>query len=213
MILLFGGEKGGTGKSTLATNVCALLARRGVDVLLVDTDRQGSGSSWAATRNTNSLLPPVHCVEKSGDVASAVRDLSSRYAQIVIDAGGRDSRELRSSMLVADKLFTPIKASQFDLWTVEKMNELVNQARGFNQNLEAHAIISMAPSHPQVREAEDAQKMLSDFEHLALAHSIVRDRKVFRDAILQGQGVVEADNRKATSEIEALAREIFNGSV
>lgn len=39
MIVLFGGEKGGTGKSTLATNLAVWLARQGRDVLLVDTDR------------------------------------------------------------------------------------------------------------------------------------------------------------------------------
>lgn len=213
MILLLGGEKGGTGKSTLATNISVSLALRGVDVLLVDTDRQGSASSWAATRQANESIARVHCVEKSGDVATAIRDLSKRYEQIVVDAGGRDSRELRSAMLAADKLYTPIKASQFDLWTVEKMNELVEQAKGFNQALEAYAIISMAPAHPQIREAQEAQLMLSDFEHLNMATSIIRERKVFRDAILDGQGVAEATNPKAIQEVESLMEEIYNGAL
>lgn len=42
-IVLIGGEKGGTGKTTLATNLAAMLALQGKDVLLMDTDRQGDG--------------------------------------------------------------------------------------------------------------------------------------------------------------------------
>ena len=51
MIILIGGEKGGTGKTTLSTNIAAKLALEGEDVLLVDTDKQGSASAWAATRD------------------------------------------------------------------------------------------------------------------------------------------------------------------
>ncbi len=51
MIVLVGGEKGGTGKTTLAINLAALRAIRGRDVLLVDTDPQGSASGWVLTRD------------------------------------------------------------------------------------------------------------------------------------------------------------------
>jgi len=37
-IITIGGEKGGVGKSTVATNVSVVLAQAGKDVLLVNTD-------------------------------------------------------------------------------------------------------------------------------------------------------------------------------
>ena len=118
MIVLIGGEKGGTGKSTLATNLAVCLAHRGRDVLLLDCDPQRSSASWVGVRSANAPdAPKIHCMEKLGDVLDAVRDVSARYADVIIDAGGRDSRELRSAMLVADTMYVPIKASQFDLWT------------------------------------------------------------------------------------------------
>ena len=40
MIILVGGEKGGTGKSTIATNLAIMLMRSGRDVLVVDADDQ-----------------------------------------------------------------------------------------------------------------------------------------------------------------------------
>ena len=42
MIVLVGGEKGGTGKTTISTNIASLRSHAGKDVLLVDTDQQ----SW-----------------------------------------------------------------------------------------------------------------------------------------------------------------------
>jgi len=209
MIVLFGGEKGGTGKSTLATNIAAYLAKSGQDVLLLDTDRQGSATNWAATRAADPSLAKVHSVAKTGDVNSAARDLAQRYKHVVIDAGGRDSRELRSAMLAADKLFVPIKASQFDLWTVETMNEIVGTSLGFNPNLKALALVSMAPTNPQINEAQEAAEMLKGFEHLMLCSAIIRERKAYRDATSQGRGVVELDNDKATAEIEALAAQVL----
>src|SRR4051812_45099489 len=113
MLILFGGEKGGTGKSTLATNMAVYLAVRGEDVLLVDTDAQGSATDWAAMRADNPELAPVHCVGKTGNITKSLLDLKARYSQIIVDAGGKDSRELRSAAAAVDKMYVPIKASQF----------------------------------------------------------------------------------------------------
>lgn len=208
-IILFGGEKGGTGKSTLATNYAVALARDGRDVLLVDTDKQGSADGWVSVRGDD--LPRVHCIQKFQDVAGAVRDLQGRYDEIVIDAGGRDSRELRSAMVVANAMFIPIKASQFDLWTMERLDQLVDLSRGLNPQLKAIAVVSMAPTNPRIREAEEARELLEGFENVQLAASVICERKVYRDATASGRGVLELGNPKAAAEIEAFAEEVQGG--
>ncbi len=213
MIVLFGGEKGGTGKSTLATNLAVYLVRAGKDVLLLDTDVQRSASGWVAIRSQEKDLPPVQCVEKLGDVLTSAKDLAKRYEHIVIDAGGRDSPELRSAMLAAHKLYIPVRASQFDLWTMSRMHKLVEQSQAFNRELKVWAILSMAPTNPAIHEAEEAQEMLKDFERIKLSEAIVRERKVYRDAVIAGKGVLELDNDKATDEIEAMAKEICDGKI
>ena len=212
-VVLFGGEKGGTGKTTLATNLAVYLVRHGAEVLVLDTDKQGSASGWAAARSQTPELAKVQSVSKFGDVVDSARDLADKYQHIIIDAGGRDSRELRSAMLAADVMYVPIKASQFDLWTMERMNELVGQSQGFNRKLKAFAILSMAPTNPRIGEAEEAKGMLGDFEHLGLASTIIRERKVYRDAVTQGRGVLECENEKAVDEIESLGKEGFNGII
>jgi chromosome partitioning protein len=209
MIVLLGGEKGGTGKSTLATNLAVWLARQGRDVILVDTDRQRTASHWADRRNAINGLAAVHCAEKHGNVFYAVRDLAQRYDEVIVDAGGRDSEELRTALVAAHLVYVPLKASQPDLETSLHMNELIQLARGMNPSLSARALIAMAPTNPVIHEAAEARELLSELPDLVPSGVVIRERKVYRDAIAEGRGVVEMDNAKATAEIEALAQEIY----
>jgi len=209
MIVLVGAEKGGVGKSTIASNLAVHLAHHAIDVVLVDTDGQATCARFIERRDEAGILPTVPCVQRTGDVATTLRDLSRRYQVIVVDAGGRDSREMRSAMAVANLLLVPTRASQADLETLPKVNELIGLARGLNPELKASAVLSMAPSNPQIREVEDARESLSQFERLELADTVIRDRKVYRDALLAGRGVVELENGQARAEIQLLAQEFF----
>ena len=207
-----GGEKGGTGKSTIATNLAAYLADRSDDVVLLDADSQGTASRWVERRNnSHPELPKVHCVQKAGDIFETIRDLSTRYQQVIIDAGGRDSEELRSAMIAAQKLYTPLKASQPDLETTMNINQLVKLACGLNPSLKAYAVISMAPTHPAITEAQEAYELLMELPDIELSRVFIRERKVFRDAMVEGKGVIESKNRKAKAEIQLLAGEIYDG--
>jgi chromosome partitioning protein len=209
MIVLIAAEKGGVGKSTIASNLAIHLAHQGYDVVLLDTDGQATCARFIERRDEAAIQPAVPCVQRTGDVASTLRDLSRRYQIVVVDAGGRDSREMRSAMAVANLLLVPTKASQADLETLPKVNELISLARGLNPELKAAAVLSMAPSNPTIREVEDARELLAEFDQLELADTVVRDRKVYRDALLAGQGVVERDNSQARAEIQLLAQEFF----
>jgi len=209
MILLMGGEKGGTGKSTLATNLAVWLANNGKDVILIDTDPQRTSSHFVDRRNEHGGLSRVHCAEKYGNVFDTVRDLAGRYEYVLVDAGGRDSEELRTAMVVAHCLYVPLKASQPDLETSIHMNELVKLARGLNPRLEANLVISMGPTHPAVHEDREAAELLEELPEFRLSKVVIRERKVYRDAMAEGKGVVEMDNEKAVDEINRLAKEIF----
>ncbi len=214
MIVLVGAEKGGVGKSTIAANLSVHLAREGADVVLVDADPQATAAKFserrAELRQRRPDLPAVHCVQRTGDVSATVRDLAGRYQVVIIDAGGRDSRELRTALAVANLFLTPIRASQADLETLPTINELVGLARGLNPSLEAYAVLSMAPTNPSIREVAEATELLTDFDQLKLADAIIRDRKVFRDALLEGLGVVEMDNSQAKAEVQLLSQEFFD---
>lgn len=82
---------------------------------------------------------------------------------IIIDAGGRDSVALRSALVVTQKVYVPIQPSQFDIWTLNQMDELVETAKAFNPDLQARVIISRSSNHPSVHESDDSGKLLDNF--------------------------------------------------
>lgn len=212
MIVLIGSQKGGCGKSTTAVNICAILAKNGHDVVLVDADRQCTAANWAMDRADNKDLPTVHCVQKYENIRDTLLDLDKRYEYVVVDAAGRDSRELRTGMTAAHVLIVPFRPSQPDLDTLPKMQEVIIQAKDLNPDLVVYGILTMAPTNPVVNEAAEAYEYLQDYPEIKLLEkTIIRDRKVYRDAMSEGMGVIEMRNPKAADEIESLVREVFNG--
>jgi len=213
MIVLIGGEKGGTGKTTIATNIAAIRAIKNHDVLLVDTDKQGSASSWSDMRDTKSNRIRVPNIQKFGsNLTQDIKDLQSRYEDIIIDAGGRDSIELRASMTIADRMFVPVQASQFDIWTLSIINDLSIQAKGFNVNLSPKILINRASTNPSIKEVNEAKEIFGDFNSLGLAKSILKERIAYRKAAKSGLSVIELEpnDRKSINEINLLYEEIFD---
>ena len=218
MIILIGGKKGGSGKSTITMNLASELARQKKDVMIVDTDRQSSTAEWATERIRNqSTLPEIFCVQKYNEIHTTLLDLNKRYEYVLVDTAGRDAPELRSAMIVANKLLIPVRPSQLDLNTIPDMQKIIQESKLVNPNLLTLAVLSMAPTNPIVNEAKEAQEVLAEFPSITLLKTIVRDRKIYRDAVSEGLGVVEIDKtsesaRKAKKEIQDLVKEIFNGN-
>lgn len=215
-IIVFGCEKGGTGKTSLATNIAVMRAKQGRDVLLLDTDKQATSSKWAALREEEAVLPSVFSVQKFGKgIPALLQDLQNRYEDIIIDSGGRDNPELRYALAVAEKVFIPIQPSDFDTWTIRDMERLVEMAKSFNPDLAAHIVISRASTHPMSREAEGTREDIlgEKLEHLAIANSVIYERVAYRKAGRSGKVVVELISKdrdeKAILEIEALYKEVF----
>lgn len=208
-IFIIGGQKGGTGKTTVATNLAVALARAGRDILLVDADRQRTASYWSGRRQAAEGLPTVHATEQSGKLYQALRAFADRYQDVIVDAGGHDSVELRSALVAADLLYSPVQASQADLETLHTMTELVDGARALNPRLRAHLLLTRAPTHPGVSDTRDAQEFLATFPAFAACRSVIRDRKAFKDAMFFGKGVAELTDAKAALEIDAFTQEVM----
>ena len=215
-ITVFGGEKGGTGKTTLATNIAAMLALQGKDVLLLDTDRQGTASFWATVREEEGIEPRVACVQKFGKgLPAQIRDLAQRYDEIIVDAGGRDSLELRYALGVADRVYIPIQPFQFEIWTIRQMDTLVEIAKSLNERLAAYVVLNRVATNPVVKEDEEVREFFrqEQFDHLSLTEAMTRDRIAFRKAARDGLAAVEyRQDGKAIMEISNLFEEIYGQS-
>jgi len=216
-VLLIGGEKGGVGKSTITTNIAVEISRRQTQVIILDTDPQQTSLHWTERRNelieeSEIVGSKISCVFKDGNIKDVVKDFVTKYDLVIIDASGRDSKSLRTGLAVADKFLCPIRASQADLETLPHICQLIDTAKDFNENLVSKAVISCGSTNPSVNEAEQAKSLLGNFTaYLTLLQTTIMDRKVYRDALLQGAGVVELNNNKASSEIVDLVNELLGG--
>lgn len=215
-IVVVGGEKGGTAKTTTAINLAAVLASKGRDTVIVDTDRQASASDWGAIRDQEQPdRPRVAVLQKFGpNIARELQDLRGRYQEIIVDAGGRDSVELRSAMLVADVLVSPFQASNFDLWTVRKLDELYSQVtavRRPDSPLHVICVLSRANTNPSVQDGDDARELMSLYPHFNMANNPIRDRVSFKRSGGAGLGVCEYEpkDEKAAAEIMQLFTEVY----
>jgi chromosome partitioning protein len=215
LILVFGGQKGGIGKSTQATNFAVEFASQGADVFLVDTDPQKTTVNWFDRRSENEDIKPlkgnISAISKEGNVRETINDASSRYDVVIVDAAGRDSKSLRTAMTLCDKIICPIRPSQADLETIPYVSELIDTAKDINENIDAYCLVSMAPTHPFNDESSSAAELLESYsEYFKLLKSFVKDRKVYRDALLDGYGVVEMSNEKAKNEFKKVFDEVIN---
>ena len=207
-VILFGGQKGGTGKSSTAVSLAAHLVSIGKDVLLVDANpEQGTSSLWAEQRE-EADFPNVVCIEKSGNIHNSIDKLSEKYDIIIIDTGGQDSRELRTSAVIADILITTVRPSQGDLSTLGNVSALVDQARDLNPNLDARVLITQAPSTSKSQLLREAKEALQGLDGMKVMNTIIFSRKAYVDTLAYGLGVTELADKKARFEIELLAKEI-----
>jgi chromosome partitioning protein len=210
MILLLGGEKGGSGKSCLAQNLAVWLQARGGDVLLLDADPQGTTADWAAERSDQGDLPRIPVVQAHGNIRQTLMDLRNRYRQIVVDAGGADSEALRSAMTVATHMLIPFRPKRRDLKTLPKVENLAKLATAVNPDLKVRAVITQCPSLPsQLQRILDAKEACRSYGITAL-DSITCARNVYDDADENGCSVLEsgADGR-AIEEIQQIANELW----
>lgn len=209
-IIELASQKGGPGKTTAVINMAAELARLGHDVLVVDAD-QGtqSASRWVADRAENASLPVVHSIQKTGNIRAALKDLNARYDFVLVDAPGHDSQEMRTALTVADLVIIPVRPSQLDLDTIPQLLGIIDQARDLNPGMKVVGLLSQVPTYSSGKEGDEAKDYLKDFPEIPLIDGQMTLRKVYRDSIPEGKGVVESSNSKAAAEMQLLVKEIL----
>jgi chromosome partitioning protein len=110
-VIVVANPKGGCGKSTLATNVAGLLARRGIAVMLGDVDRQQSSRQWLALRPPD--LPPILSWNISAD---RILRPPRGTTHVVLDTpAGLSGKRLELILDMADRLIVPVQPSLFDI--------------------------------------------------------------------------------------------------
>lgn len=210
MIVVVGGIKGGSGKTTLATNLAVLQAREGKKVLLVDADEQRSTSEWAQQREALGIETNWSTIQLSGKaVNSQIQRMGADYDDIIIDVGGRDTTSQRSALTIADIFLTPFKPRSLDIWTIGPVKTMISEIKAVNPGLVCIAVINQADARGE--DNSDAIEVLKECPDLICHPNSIGHRKAFGNAAADGLGVIEIKNqdKKANQEIRTLHNYIF----
>ena len=205
MIISVVNQKGGTGKTTVATNLAVCFAAEGRDVLLIDADPQRSALDWRADR------PDAHSpVQTIGlPVKNLHREMDlfrPKYDVILIDGGGRVTATARAAVLVADFVIVPTLPSKPDIMSTHDFFKGVIEAVATIKAVQGAVLINQLQMGTVVsRRAEESVKGLGYPVFKTILHQYV----AYREAIAAGLSVIEYDETsKAAQELTAFFREL-----
>jgi chromosome partitioning protein len=210
MIYTVGSIKGGSGKTTIATNLTVFLLQQGRDVILVDADDQESATDFTAFRH-QSLDGELGytAVKLTGrELHANVARLATKCDDIVIDTGGRDTVSQRSALTVSHVYLVPFAPRSLDIWTLRKVENLIAEVMPFNPSLRCLTFINKADARGTYK--EEAGDLLRESTYLQFLNTSVGNRISFANAAAAGLGVLEMKpgDEKAISEINELSKQV-----
>ncbi len=219
MIVSIVNEKGGSGKTTLAVNLAARLAEDDDNVLLIDADPQKSTEVFSDMRSQSGLKPLFNNVSRTGvSLGDEIERMSKAFDSIIIDTGGRDSKEMRKAMLKSNLVIIPTIPSQYDVPVLESMLEIYDESRQVNEKLLAFVLVNRASPNPFLfKELENLREFISrikaekDLKNVVLLKSSLFERQAYRKAVVEGKSVSEFcdKNDKALQDFENFYKELL----
>ena len=213
MIVVVGIEKGGVGKSTVSSNLAVYRASQGKKVALIDADIQSTITDWYTVRSNseNKNIADFDIYTEKQNIDNVAHGLTEEYDDIIIDVGGKADQVLGQAFFCATKIILPVRPSQADLWSVEKMIDLFPTIEKHNKNLKTIKIIfNQVPTNHFNHEHRLAKNYLKK-NAAYVSKCFLYERKLYRDAFVEGFGVIELNNKssKAKAEIQLLGQEIW----
>lgn len=215
MIITVGNTKGGVGKTTLAVQIALARALAGQDVWLIDGDRQGTATAAIAARAEAGRTPGIACAQypDGPTLRAQVQQQRGKFEDIIIDVGGRDSTALRAAMTLTDILLVPFAPRSYDVWALDDMAALVDEARSIRDGLAAYAVMNLADPGEHSTDNAEAAAAVAELSQFSYLPAPIRRRKAYSNASGAGLAVSELTPRdpKAVAELDALVALLFNG--
>ena len=196
-------QKGGSGKTTIATHLARALQLDGSDVLLVDSDPQGSARDWAAVREDQ----PVTVV--GIDRPTIERDIKhvARKDFVVIDGAPQAADLAVSAIKAASFVLIPVQPSPYDIWATADLVELVKQRIEVTDGkLQAAFVVSRAIKGTRI--GSEVAEALAGYG-LPILESRITQRVSYPGTAAAGTTVMDTDPAgDAAAEVRALAAEL-----
>jgi chromosome partitioning protein len=191
---LVANPKGGSGKTTLATNLAGYFANRGRHVVLSDLDRQASSLSWLE-RRAEKNIPFIHALNARGG------NLKSLSAQInIIDSpAGLRGEKLSEAVKVADWVIVPMQPSIFDTEATKEFLAVLQEEKAVRKGRTFVAVVGV-----RVDGRSKAARNLEDY----LAESgfpivgFLRNAQAYVRAAEEGLSIFDMPPSRVTKDLQ-----------
>ena len=198
-------QKGGVGKTTLATSIAMRLSQLGKRVLLIDADHQGSALDWKAARGDEPSFPVVGIPRDT--IHREIGNLSKDYEWVVIDGPPRVSTVAKSAIAASDMVVIPLQPSPYDVWAAKDIVDLIAEVRVLKANLKAVFAVNRKIVGTAI--GRDVAEALTDYP-IGVLRSAVCQRVGFAESAGSGRTVLETDPKgTAAEEVRGLVTEIL----
>lgn len=197
-------EKGGTGKSTIATNLAVALHRQGRRVVLIDADPQGTARDWRAQSPEGADLPPVLAIDRHQMLASSLAGVSADI--VVIDSPAKAEAMAAAIVRLAHIAILVIQPSAADVWASAAAVKLVQARRDAGGEIDAAFLVNRAAANTKIsRLIKEGDWNEYGIEQLA---STVGNRIAFAQALADGVSVLDLNDAAAKQEILNIIKEL-----
>lgn len=197
-------QKGGSGKTTIATQLARGLQLQGHSVLLVDSDKQGSARDWRAVDEDNPV--PVIGLDRP-TLDKDLRSVSDKD-YVVIDGSPQATSLAISAIKAADFILIPVQPSPYDIWATSDLVDLVQQRiELMNGKLKAAFVVSRAIQNTNI--GREVVTALLDYDLPVLKSRIIQ-RVAYPNSAALGKTVFETESASsnAVQEMTALVNEV-----
>ncbi len=195
-------EKGGVGKTTLATNLGCYAVQCGERVVIADLDGQGSAPGWHKIRGGDS--PAVLAITPESLQKVKEGAVSLGVSLLIIDTKGTLAAATIAAIRAGSLIVSPVRPSLFDLLALKDTVRLIDQAGKLPMT--ACIVNGITPGRGQEAaylEAEIAASSLG--VKVASAPAYLCQRAAYVKAIGAGKGVTELEPKgQAAGEVRAV---------
>ncbi len=214
MVITIGAEKGGVAKTRLATHIAALAASELVDVVLLDTDKQGSATSWSRIRNEEGVVPSIPVLTLPASPARELANLAAKFTLVVVDIGAQNYRTMLECALLSDLVLVPCGADQQEVESTLKVFETLREmdARHEKGAIPAHVILTRVSPLENSKATSELREYFAS-ERVPVFKSQIAHRASWLATGKSGRAVHELKGKdrspKAINEMQGVYKEII----